>query len=94
MKPPKRPLTGTTFLKPIADRLTRAAGIARAAADCAATGDDDGAAEMIVDIDIPIYEAEALVRATYILNRIERDRDFDTVAARGRRKNAKRAKRN
>ncbi|MBP6014333.1 MAG: hypothetical protein KBA31_19040 [Alphaproteobacteria bacterium] len=89
----KRPLTGTTFLKPIADRLTRAAGMARAAEACANAGDDEGAAEMIVDIDIPIYEAEALVRATYILNRIERDRDDGGSTARGRRKTAKRAQR-
>ena len=86
MKPSKRPLPGTTFLKPIADRLTRAAGMARAAEACAKAGDDEGAAELIVDIDIPIYEAESLVRATYILNRIDRDRGGDEAPGRKRRK--------
>ena len=93
MTPTKRPLMGTTFLKPIADRLTRAAGMARAAEACAKAGDDEGAAEIIVDIDIPIYEAESLIRATYILNRIERDPDSGGSAARKPRKKPKRDKR-
>ena len=93
MSTTKRPLTGATFLKPIADRLTRAAGMARAAEACAKAGDDEGAAEMIVDIDIPIYEAESLLRATYILNRIDRDRDDGDSSARKPRRKARRAKR-
>lgn len=50
----KRPPTGTSFLKSIANRLTRAAAVARAARDCADAGDDDGAVELMENIDIPV----------------------------------------
>ena len=73
MKQPAQRLTGNTFLKPIVDRLTRAAGMARAAAGCVEAGDDEGAAEILVEIDVPIYEAQSLLNAATLLNRLDRE---------------------
>ena len=89
----KRTPTGTPFLKSIADRLTRAAAAARAARDCADAGDNDGAVALMENIDIPVYEAQSLINASYILNRIDGDEDGDMPLRRRRRKKRNRTKR-
>lgn len=85
MKDATSRLTGSTYLKHIADRLTRAAGVARAAESCARAGDDEGAARMIADIDMPVYEAQTLISAAHLLNRIDRDLRTAETNGRGRR---------
>ena len=85
----KPPLTGTTYLKHIADRLNRATGMARAAEACARSGDDEGAAKMMTDIDIPVYEAKTLISAAYLLNRIERDQRAAPSGHRPKRRKAR-----
>ena len=91
MKLPARRLTGNTFLQPIVDRLTRAAGMARAAAACADVRDDDGAARILVEIDVPIYEAQSLLNAATLLNRLDREEEFPP-APKPRKRKHKRVK--
>ena len=91
MKLPADRLTGNTFLKPIVDRLTRAAGMARAAIGCAEAGDDDGAEQILVEIDVPIYEAQSLLNAATLLNRLDREEEI-TPAPKPRKGKLKRTK--
>lgn len=90
MTQPADRLTGNTFLKPIVDRLTRAAGMARAAIGCAEAGDDEGAARILVEIDVPIYEAQSLLNAATLLNRLDRE---EGPSHKPERSNAKRKSR-
>ncbi len=58
------------FLGEIADRLEKSAGIAKAACTCADSGNVDGAAQIILDIEQLAYEASRLLDAISLLNRL------------------------
>lgn len=66
-----------TFMALIAERLTQAASLAKAAEACVNAGDRDGAAHIANDIDEPLYEAQNLINAASIVNRLAREANDD-----------------
>ena len=57
----------------IAERLSQASSLAKAAEACATAGNRDGAVQIAIEIDQPLYEAQNLINATSLINRIARD---------------------
>lgn len=57
----------------IARRLNEASSLAKAADACAVAGNAEGAAQILLDIDQPIYDAQTLLNATSLINRLARD---------------------
>ena len=53
--------------------MSEAASLAKAAEACVNAGNRDGAAHIANDIDDPLYEAQALINAASIVNRLARD---------------------
>ena len=62
-----------TFLTEIRSRLDEAAGLAKAAELCAASGNVDKGVEVALDIEQLAYEASRLLDAASLLNRISKD---------------------
>lgn len=61
------------YLREIRQRLDAAAGIAKAAEACAATGQVDKAIEVSHEIEQLSYEASRLLDAASLLNRISQE---------------------
>ncbi len=59
-------------LELIRERLEEAAGIVRAAEACASAGNIQKGVEVLLDVEQPIYEANTLLNATSLINRIGR----------------------
>jgi hypothetical protein len=53
----------------IAERLQRSHGLAHAAECCSATGNQDGASRMLMDIEQDLFEATHLLNAISIIRR-------------------------
>lgn len=62
-----------TFMTLIAERLTEAASLAKAAEACVNAGNRDGAAHIANDIDSPLFEAQNLINAASLVNRLARE---------------------
>ena len=77
MKAEAADLIVKTFMGLIAERLTEAASLAKAAEACVTAGNRDGAAHIANDIDDPLYQAQALINAASIVNRLAREADDD-----------------
>jgi hypothetical protein len=61
------------FLAEIQQRLDEAAGIARAAQACAATGNVDKGVEIVLDVEQLMYEVNTLLNAASLINRISKE---------------------
>jgi len=61
------------YLKEIYSRLTEAAGIAKAADACADAGDADRGVKVALDIEQLISDANRLLDAATLINRIRKD---------------------
>lgn len=64
------PITVTSLLRDIAERLGEAAAIARAAVTCAECGSEHEAVRLSLDLDERLHEAEALHRAVTLVARL------------------------
>jgi len=62
-----------TLMALVAERLTQAASLAKAAEACAVAGNRDGSARIANDIDQPLYEAQNLINAMSLVNRLAQD---------------------
>lgn len=62
-----------TFMALIAERLTEAASLAKAAEACVNAGNRIGALHIANDIDSPLYEAQNLINAASLVNRLARE---------------------
>jgi hypothetical protein len=71
MSPP--PITVTVLLRQIADWLTDAAALARAAATCAESGSEAEAVRLSLDLDERLHEAEGLHCAVRLIARLQAD---------------------
>ena len=61
------------YLAEIRSRLDKAAGIGRAADACAGAGFYEKGAEVALDIEQLLYEANTLLNAASLINRIARE---------------------
>lgn len=64
------PITVTSLLRDIAERLGETAAIARAAVTCAESGSEHEAVRLSLDLDERLHEAEALHRAATLIARL------------------------
>ena len=62
-----------TYLTEIRSRLNKAAGIGRAADACAGAGFYEKGVEVSLDIEQLLYEANTLLNAASLINRIARE---------------------
>ena len=62
-------ITIKVYLKQMRERLERAASIARAAEDCADTGNVEKGIEVALDIEQLIYEVTTCLNAASMINR-------------------------
>ena len=62
-----------TLAEMIAERLSQAASLAKAEEACANAGNRDGACQIMLDVDQPIFEAQSLLNAASLINRLARE---------------------
>ena len=65
-------LSVTATLAAISVRLTEAAALAKAAMVCARTGSEREAVRIVLDLDVPLSEAQTLHGAICLIGRINR----------------------
>ncbi len=71
---PRFSLTLTDCLEEIASRLQDAARVTGAALACARAGAEEEAVRLVMDLEQHTYEADKLLAAVTLLNRIRRER--------------------
>lgn len=62
-----------TLTTMIAERLAEATGLAKAAEACALANNMDGAVQIVLRVDQPIYEVQTLMNATTLVHRLSRE---------------------
>ena len=61
-----------TLTSMIAERMTEAASLAKAAEVCAREGNAAGAVQIVLDADQPLFEVQTLMNATTLIHRLAR----------------------
>ena len=69
MSPEMADIAIPTFLKCIRERLEEATGIAKAAEACAQAGNLEKGVEIMLDVEMLIYEASTLLNGASLINR-------------------------
>lgn len=62
-----------TLTSMISERLAEATSLAKAAEACARANNLEGAVQIVLGVDQPIYEVQTLMNATTLLHRLSRD---------------------
>jgi anthranilate phosphoribosyltransferase len=69
MSPEMADIAIPAFLKCIRERLEQAASIAKAAEACAEAGNPEKGVEIVLDVEMLLYEATTLLNGASLINR-------------------------